>query len=205
MNDRIQERGASTPRPLTDLIVRGLRMAESDSITEQICRRCNALKPLSDFNKDKSKPLGVRRICKPCHRIEAKEYADPRREIYAERAKKWYAENKERKQIYDQTYRPKYYQEKKPLMLAKTNRRRASIRAYTPKWANKDAIKKVYLQAATMSVNTGIQYEVDHIVPVMSHLVCGLHCESNLQIITSEENKKKTNLWWPDMPESGGL
>lgn len=201
MNGIIRERSAPTLRPLTNLIVGGLRVADTDSIIAQVCRRCKHEKPLSDFNKDKSKKLGVRGICKPCHRIEAKEYAEPRRQLYVERAQKWYFENKERKQDYDKKRRPKYYAENRAAMLARTNRRRSAIRTHTPKWADKQAINAIYLKAAQMTIETGVQYEVDHIVPVVSALVCGLHCEQNLQILTSYENKKKTNLWWPDMPE----
>jgi 5-methylcytosine-specific restriction endonuclease McrA len=63
-----------------------------------------------------------------------------------------------------------------------------------PSWANKEDIKAVYEEAIYM------QMQVDHIVPISHPLVCGLHVWDNLQLLTKEENMKKSNSWWPDMP-----
>ena len=63
----------------------------------------------------------------------------------------------------------------------------------TPSWANKEAIKEIYKTAVELTESTGTVYEVDHIVPLTSKLVCGLHVEHNLRVITFEENRKKYN------------
>jgi hypothetical protein len=57
-----------------------------------------------------------------------------------------------------------------------------------------------YAESSRLTLETGIAHEVDHIVPLLSGLVCGLHCEANLQVITAFENQSKNNRFWPDMP-----
>ena len=52
----------------------------------------------------------------------------------------------------------------------------------------------VYRDAKTAGMH------VDHIVPLNSPIVCGLHNEFNLQIIPPATNYHKSNNYWPDMP-----
>lgn len=54
--------------------------------------------------------------------------------------------------------------------------------------------------AQELSRKNSLQMDVDHIVPLTSRLVCGLHCESNLQILPHIDNARKKNSVWPDMP-----
>ncbi len=62
-----------------------------------------------------------------------------------------------------------------------------------PIWANKEAIKEIYIKARQLTEETGIKHEVDHIIPSNHSLVCGLHVETNLQILTEFENISKKN------------
>lgn len=70
------------------------------------------------------------------------------------------------------------------------------IKQATPLFADVRAIRDVYIEAEYF------QMEVDHIVPIKSKLVCGLHVEHNLQLLTKTANSSKGNRVWPDMPEA---
>jgi hypothetical protein len=82
---------------------------------------------------------------------------------------------------------------------AQVARHAQKLRA-TPKWANLEEIEKFYVEAERLTKIYFRQYHVDHVVPLRSPLVCGLHCEANLRVIPSDENRSKGNRYWPDMP-----
>lgn len=67
----------------------------------------------------------------------------------------------------------------------------------TPAWADLEAIKAVYSRSAELTKATGIQHHVDHCYPLRGRLVCGLHNEFNLQVITAAENQAKHNRFVP--------
>lgn len=83
---------------------------------------------------------------------------------------------------------------------AQTARRRAQKLRATPAWADDFVIKEIYELAQIRGKATGLDHHVDHIVPLRSTLVCGLHCEFNLRVIPGRENESKSNRYWPDMP-----
>jgi hypothetical protein len=77
--------------------------------------------------------------------------------------------------------------------------RRASEARATPSWADRKAVLLKWKEAKFLTGSTGTQYSVDHIVPLHHPLVCGLHVENNLAVITLDENIRKSNNYWPDM------
>jgi hypothetical protein len=77
---------------------------------------------------------------------------------------------------------------------------RAGLIRATPIWARDFFIEEAYHLAALRTKITGYEWHVDHIVPLRSTLVCGLHVEHNLQVIPGSVNQSKNNRHWPDMP-----
>lgn len=78
-------------------------------------------------------------------------------------------------------------------------RYRSSKKKATVAWADTYKIQLIYAKANRLACWMGEGFDVDHIVPLQSEYVCGLHCEYNLQILPTQDNKSKGNRWWPDM------
>lgn len=83
---------------------------------------------------------------------------------------------------------------------AKQARRTAAQLQATPSWANQKAIAQYYLIANYLSAELNSPFQVDHVVPLQSKQVCGLHTETNLSILPAAWNAKKGNRTWPGKP-----
>jgi hypothetical protein len=93
-----------------------------------------------------------------------------------------------------------YYAAHPEKVVAISARRKAERLRATPIWANQFFIEEAYDLAQRRSHVTGCKWHVDHIVPLRSPLVCGLHVENNLQVIPAKHNMVKGNRHWPHMP-----
>jgi 5-methylcytosine-specific restriction endonuclease McrA len=95
-----------------------------------------------------------------------------------------------------QAYRNAWKENNIDQVLADNKVRRRKHRQATPPWLTrkqKGEIRALYQIAITMTKTTGERYVVDHIVPLRSDVVCGLHVPWNLRVITQEENLQKSN------------
>lgn len=70
--------------------------------------------------------------------------------------------------------------------------------AYRP-WSDLERVVRLYRVCAVLNELGWGRFCVDHIVPVGSPRVCGLHTHDNLQIVTEQENREKGHWWWPQM------
>lgn len=92
------------------------------------------------------------------------------------------------------------YERNKIAMCASVAYRKAMKLQATPSWAEAAHIEAIYAEAKRLSVETGIPHEVDHIVPLISPLVCGLHVPANLRPLPQFDNRSKGNRYWPGHP-----
>lgn len=109
---------------------------------------------------------------------------------------RWMRNNPEASRQKTAKWRRSHPGESRAQWIARKLRERNAI----PRWASLKAIRSIYRESARRSKTEGVSYHVDHIVPLRHRLVCGLHCEANLQVLTAIENLSKRNSYWPDMP-----
>lgn len=93
-----------------------------------------------------------------------------------------------------------YVKRNRALWSAQTATYRAAKKQATAVWASLTAIKEFYAEARRRKEQTGVEWHVDHIVPLQSDVVCGLHVEQNLQLLPGRANRVKSNKHWPEMP-----
>ena len=173
----------------------------------KLCASCKVEKPTSNFRWARTR---FESWCKECKSKHRKEYYQANKDkeklratqhhynTYAEKrehkikqAIEWVKNNPDKykvnaKKCYERTKLKRFaYQ-----ALARAKRRNA-----VPKWFNtiKEDVQKIYIEARTKTLETGIPHEVDHIIPLVSDYVCGLHVPNNLRVVTRYENRSKQN------------
>ena len=193
------------------------------------CSKCGEEKPVASFCRDKTRHDELHPWCRECRSAQGRKYYSDHVEEHHARTVKWRAENPDRQReinkkshknnkIKRNSYSRKYRTENEERMRelgrnwAKNNpdkcrdicaKRRAAKHSATPIWASTEfeefVMSEMYDLAVSRKKATGFDWHVDHIVPLKSKKVCGLHCVANLRVIPSLENHRKGNRTWPDM------
>lgn len=141
------------------------------SIGYRKCCNCLVPKSVVEFHANKKEYLGVARECKQCA---------------SEHRRAYYQENRDEAKEYNRNY----YLENTSSFRARDAARRAKQVLATASWANINEIKQIYKHCPD-------GMHVDHIVPLTSDIVCGLHVEHNLQYLAAQENLSKGNKFDP--------
>lgn len=184
------------------------RQAALQATVTRFCFCCSTEKPSEAFW-----PTSKTR-CRECAKAKAapnvarkRAYVRQWQKENPERVKQWFSNNRIRRnrqwrEMYAKdsdlrtrraAYCATWVKQNMHLVRANSARRDAAELKATPTWADLDLIKAIYREAARLTIDTGISHEVDHIVPLRSRVVCGLHCAHNLQVITAIENRRKSN------------
>lgn len=151
--------------------------------TKGSCVECMKEDWAIDNEKRKSKPKT------DAAKAAGRRYYEKNREAVIARAAARPAEERRRN-------RSEYKNKNIDIVRADTSVRKRRHRDATPKWLTQEErlqMRNLYIQARKLTEIAGVRYVVDHIVPLRSEVVCGLHVPWNLRVITQEENLKKSN------------
>lgn len=159
-------------------------------VKDAYCKECrkeyqkNYQKKYIEKNKQKLKQANKNyyQKNKEERKQESKKYREKHREKYIQYQKEHYVNNKEDYKKYYKEYRLK----NKKTLLANAAKYKAQKIKATPAWANLNLIQRIYN-------NCPEGFHVDHIYPLRSPLMCGLHVENNLQYLKAETNISKNN------------
>lgn len=141
-------------------------------------------------NKEKRKAQRDREYAKNSEKIKARsaEYRKNNPDIVKAAYKRWTEANKE----YVREKHREWVAANKEHVYATNSARHKRLRQSIPSWQSKQEIREIYKQAIELS-KQGIQYHVDHIIPLQGDLVSGLTVIANLRIIPASENVRKSN------------
>lgn len=159
------------------------------------CSSCKQDLENTNFSRNKHQVSGLNTVCRNCDSIRHKIYRNKNKEVMNKKASEYYQNNKE---VISIKGKERYNKDPVKYLIKWWARNVSKIQA-TPKWANKKYIELFYKLAKEETMRTGKQVEVDHIVPLRGKLVCGLHCEQNLQLLFKEDNRKKAANFMAEM------
>lgn len=178
-----------------------------EDFTIRTCTKCNSSE--NGFYKSKLGKDGLTAWCKRCfaeyrkvlnddhpekkqkHREQGSEWKRINKEKSLESTKRYQINNPEATKSSHRKSRQKHVER----VRIENNARSRRVKFCTPKYANKFFISEAYHLAQLRTKLTGIKYVVDHIIPINGKFVCGLHIETNLQVITAYENLRKSNVF----------
>ncbi len=162
-------------------------------VTSQVCNKCGKEKSLDEFCYAKKNRYGRQYHCRQCQRLINQTFYSENKIRERQRARDYRIANPERVKVSVNKWRAEHIEDERryridnaPRIRANSNKwaksnkdrvragyakRRALLKKCMPKWADSVKILELFKKAKQLSEETGVVYEVDHIIP----LLAGLH------------------------------
>jgi hypothetical protein len=138
--------------------------------------------------------------CCECKRITKNAYRAKNLEILRQKDREYARLNKGKRGKNSKKWRNKNADANRAQGAARRARKRNAV----PSWLTENdrlEIFKIYSLAKWTEEATGERFHVDHLYPLTSDFLCGLHVPSNLIVMSADDNLSKNNKWWPGQLE----
>lgn len=131
--------------------------------------------------------------CMECDREDKARWRAERPGENAAYSRRWRAADPERARAGVRLSLAKWRPKNRHKKAAEERLRQARKLQRTPKWADVSTIAVFYAEAKELTEFTGVEWHVDHVIPLQGKLISGLHVRENLQLLPAIENMRKHN------------
>lgn len=179
----------------------------SHCLNMKFCHKCNQEKLFEAFYRSSTHKSGYASWCKACESERSKAKNQRNRTARLDKAKQWRDANKDRQTAAIKAWREnnleriaatyrEWADRNRDKVNAKWMKRDAAKKNRTPSWLTEDdiwMIEQIYEIAVQRTKMLGVDFHVDHIVPLQGKTVSGLHVPWNLQVLPAKQNRQKSN------------
>lgn len=150
----------------------------------KLCKTCQTFLDVDLFSKCSKSSHGFQSSCKACKKQTQIQYRNSKK-LHDSHVRKYVV-------VINKRNYTSSWKKLNPGKVKEQIVKRKLKRSYCS-WANQHKISSIYAMAKFLTSVVGIQYHVDHIIPLQGKNVSGLHVENNLSIVRAEYNLSKGN------------
>jgi hypothetical protein len=161
-------------------------------VSNKYCCQCNDVRRAENSEKNREYHRNRHSKLRDSENARKREYRLNNPDVVSEQSRIQRERHGAKRIAYNKAYR----QNKKHIVRAAEARRRAIEMKATPPWIS-DFDELVFIEAYDLararSESTGIDWHVDHMIPLAAKSACGLHVAANIQVIPATINRRKMN------------